>query len=122
MRTRNTNLALVLVGLLVLSLTAVGSSQELRVKDGVRTIEGPKWAPGEIVVKFKRGVSEDAIREINERHGSSVLSISKRGKFRRLRIPPNKTVEEMVQIYSRNPNVEYAEQNFIATALMVPND
>jgi serine protease len=122
MKSRNTSFAFVLVGLLVLSLTAVSLSRELRVRSGIRTIEAPKWAPGEIVVKFKRGVSEDAIRQINERHGSSALSISKRGQFRRLRIPPSKTVEEMVEVYSRNPNVEYAEQNFIATALMVPND
>jgi serine protease len=122
MKTRNTNLALVLVGLLVLSLTTVGSGQQFRVKDNLQTIEGPKWASAEIVVKFKPGVSDDVIRGINDRHASSVLSISKRGQFRRLRIPPNKTVEEMVEIYSRNPNVEYAEQNFIATALMVPND
>jgi serine protease len=111
-----------MVGLLVLTLTAGSSGQELRVRDGVRTVEGTKWAPGEIIVKFKPGVSDDVIRAINERHGSSVLSISKRGQFRRLRIPRNKTVEEMVAIYSKNPNVEYAEQNFIATALMVPND
>jgi len=122
MKTANKNLAFVLASLLVLSLAAVGAAQELRVKDNVLTIDGPKWAPGEIVVRFKRGVSDDVIRAINEQHGASVLSISSRGQFRRLRIPPNKTVEQMVEIYSLNPNVEYAEQNFIATALMVPSD
>lgn len=122
MNTMKRSLLLVLVGLLVLGFTGLSFGQELFEKSGVRTIEGPKWQPGEIIVKFKRGVSEDVIREINQRHGSSVLSISKRGQFRRLRIPRNRTAEEMVAIYSRNPNVEYAEPNFIASALMIPND
>lgn len=118
-----TYLVLLLIGLLVLGFTGVSFGQdELFEEDEVRTIKGPKWAPGEIIVKFKRGISEDVIRQINQRHGTSVLSISKRGQFMRLRIPTNRTVEEMVSIYSRNPNVEYAEPNFIASALMIPND
>lgn len=85
-------------------------------------MEGPKYSPGEIVVKFKRGVSDNVIRDINQRQGCAVLSLSKRGEFKRLRIPRNKSVEEMVSIYSRNPNIEYAEPNFIAYELMIPND
>ncbi|UCG66773.1 MAG: hypothetical protein JSW12_07125 [Deltaproteobacteria bacterium] len=91
-------------------------------KRGVRTIEGRKWAPGEIIVKFKRGVSQDVIRQIIQRHGTSTLSISKRGQFMRPRIPKNRTVEGMVAIFSRNPNVEYPEPNFTVSAIMEPND
>lgn len=40
----------------------------------------------------------------------------------RLNVPKGKTVAQMVERYSRNPNVEYAEPNRIAHALMVPND
>ena len=123
MNTIKTYLVLLLICLLVLGFTGVSFGQdELFEKDGVRTIKGPKWAPGEIIVKFKRGISEDVIRQINQRHGTSILSISKRGQFMRLRIPSNRTVEEMVSIYIRNPNVEYAEPNFIASALITPND
>jgi len=117
------NLIIALVSFLILCFAAVTFGQiELFEKWGVNTIEGPKWMPDEIIVKFKRGVSQDVIRQINQRHGTSVLSISKRGQFKRLRIPKNRTVEEMVAIYSRNPNVEYAEPNYIAHAFWVPND
>jgi len=123
MNTIKTYLVLLLIGLLVLGFTGVSFGQdELFEEDEVRTIKGPKWAPGEIIVKFKRGLSEDVINQINQRHGTSVLSISKRGQFMRLVIPRNRSVEDMVSIYSRNPNVEYAEPNFIASALMTPND
>ncbi len=118
-----TYLVLLLIGVLVLGFTGVSFGQdELFEKDEVRTIKGPKWAPGEILVKFKGGISEDVIRQINQRYGTSILSISKRGQFMRLKIPRNRTVEEMVSIYSRNPNVEYAEPNFLAFAVMTPND
>ncbi|MFH1338990.1 MAG: S8 family peptidase [Candidatus Omnitrophota bacterium] len=122
MNAMRTNLVLALAGLLVLGSAGLSFGEEFFEKDGLRTIEGPKWVPGEVIVKFKRGVSEDVIRQINQRHGTSVLSISKRGQFKRLRLPRHRTVEEMVEIYSRNPNVEYAEPNFIASALMFPND
>ena len=117
------NLIIALVSFLILCFAGVTFGQiELFEKWGVNTIEGPKWMPDEIIVKFKRGISQDVIRQINQRHGTSVLSISKRGQFKRLRIPKNKTVEEMVEIYRRNLNVEYAEPNFILRAIMVPND
>lgn len=91
-------------------------------KHDLRLVGGPSWVPDEIIVKFKAGVSEEAVRHTNQLHGTSVLSVSKRGQFMRLRIPRNSSAKEMVAVYKRNPNVEYAEPNFIARALMVPND
>ncbi|NVL91124.1 MAG: hypothetical protein HWN69_09100, partial [Desulfobacterales bacterium] len=77
---------------------------------------------GEVIVKFKPGVSDEVVREINRKHGTSVLSTSRFAGFKRLRIPKGRTVEQMVEIYSRNPNVEYSEPNFIAHAFWVPDD
>ena len=122
MNTMKTNLVLALAVFLVLGFAGDGFGQRFFVKDGVGAIEGPKYKPGEIIVKFKRGVSQDVIRQINQPHGASVLSISRRGEFMRLNIPKNKTVEAMVAIYSRNPNVEYAEPNYLAHAFWVPDD
>jgi serine protease len=111
-----------LASLLVLGFTGISFGQEFFVKDGVKTIEGPKWVPGEILVKFKPGVSGKVIADMNSRHGASVISTSRFAGFKRLRIPGRRTVAEMVEIYKRNPNVEYAEPNCIAHAFMVPND
>lgn len=116
---------MVWLGVLVLIFSFIDSGfaqEKFFEKKTVKKMEGPKYSPGEIVVKFKRGVSDNVIRDINQRQGCAVLSLSKRGEFKRLRIPRNKSVEEMVSIYSRNPNIEYAEPNFIAYELMIPND
>ena len=123
MKMKQRSILLALGVFLVFSLAGVSFGQgDIFVKDGVGTLSKQKWAPGEIIVKFKAGVSQDVIRQMNQTHGNSVLSISKRGKFHRLGISKNRTVEEMVSIYSQNPNVEYAEPNFIASALFTPND
>ena len=111
-----------LASLLVLGFAGISFGQELFVKDGVKTIEGPKYVPMEIVVKFKPGVSAEVLGEINQKHGTSVIKTSRFAGFKRLRIPRGRTVEQMVAIYKKNPNVEYAEPNFIAHAFLVPND
>jgi serine protease len=93
-----------------------------QIKHGLRTAGNPRWVPNEIVVKFKQGVSEEAIAKVNRDHGASILSVSRHGRFRRLRVPRRMSIEQMAAAYRKNPNVEYAEPNYIATALMVPND
>ncbi len=122
MNTMKRNLVLVLVGFLVLGFTGFSFGQELFVKDGVRTIGGPKWVPGEIIVKFNPGTPKNVIANLNSKHGTSVLYTSPFAGFKRLRIPRGRTLAQMVEIYKRNPNVEYAEPNFIAHAFMVPDD
>ncbi|MDY6854331.1 MAG: S8 family serine peptidase [Thermodesulfobacteriota bacterium] len=122
MKTLKANLILALVVFLVFCFTCVSFGQVFFVKRAGKAIEGIQYAPGEIIVKFKKGISQDIIREINKPLGISVRSISKDGGFIRLNIPKNKTIEAMVAIYSRNPLIEYAEPNYIAHAFLVPND
>ncbi len=110
------------VGLLLFGFASMGLGQVFFVKDTVKITEGPKWAPGEILVKFLPGTSGAVIDAVNGRHGTAVISTSRFAGFKRLRIPPGKTVPEMVEIYKRNPNVEYAEPNFIATTMVEFND
>ncbi len=84
--------------------------------------QNQKYVPGEIIVKFEPGVSREKIANINSRHGTEEIYTSPYAGFKLLKIPKSKTVEEMVEIYSKNPNVEYALPNAIAHASMVPND
>ncbi len=83
--------------------------------------EGPPFVPGEILVKFKHGVPAEAMERVHAKHGASVLQVSRWG-YMRVRIPKARTIDEMVQVYSRNPNVEYAQPNSICRAVVTPND
>lgn len=83
------------------------------------TIEIPKnglYVPDEIIVKFVAGLSNEKIANINARNGAKVKYTSPYAGFKILKIPENRNVEKMVEIYSKNPNVEYAVPNSIVTA------
>jgi serine protease len=84
------------------------------------TTAGDEYVPEEFIVKFKPEVGKKKIDKINHGHGTSIKRAG--SHFMRLNIPKGKTVAQIVGAYSRNPNVEYAEPNYIAHALMVPND
>ncbi len=84
--------------------------------------ERPEYVLGEIIVKFKDVAAENQIESINSRYETSVLYTSPHVGFKRIKIPPDRTVAEMVELYGENPLVEYAEPNYIAYAHWTPND
>ncbi len=83
---------------------------------------GQKYVPGEIIVKFKPGVEESAMARLNSKHGTSLIYTSRLAGFRRLAIPKKHMVSEMLEMYKKDPDVEYAEPNYIAYAFWAPND
>ncbi len=112
---------LVISLLLVPGGTAAGASRQDIFENDRAPAEGPLFVPGEILVKFNPGVSEEVMERINDKHGTSALEISPWG-FMRLGIPRGRSITDMVEVYSRNPNVEYAQPNSIARAVMTPTD
>jgi len=95
----------------------------LRVKEPAQfDSPAPGFMPDEIIVKFKPGTQKNIIQNFNQQQGAEEKYESPFARFKVLKIPPTKTVEEMVEIYSKNPNVEYAEPNYILQTAMVPND
>jgi serine protease len=83
---------------------------------------GQKYVPGEIIVKFKPNVSEQEIAALNAVQGAYTAYTSSTAGFKILRIPNGSTVDEMVDIYQANASVEYAEANYVASAMMRPDD
>ena len=107
-------LVLLLAGLGAFSLYKVVSS-DLPLFEGFPLAPSPEqeYVPGQIIVKFKSGTPIEAENQLNEGLGTTVIYTSPKGGFKVLQIPEGKTVAEMVDIYSRQPIVEYAEPNYI---------
>lgn len=82
----------------------------------------PEYVSGEILVKFKDVASEKQIESFNSMYDTSVLYTSPYAGFKRIKIPFDKTVPEMVELYGKNSLVEYAEPNYIVYAYWIPND
>ncbi len=84
---------------------------------------GRRYAENQVLVKFKPGLSQKLIEgtltafSVRTIHKVDALDVYQ------VRIPATASVEEMVFALGRNPDVEYAEPNFIAhIAAVTPND
>ncbi|SCZ62884.1 S8 family serine peptidase [Thiohalomonas denitrificans] len=78
------------------------------------------YAPGEILVKYR---NSDQVLESDRAMRASPVEYDHRYRWQRLRLPPELTVEQAVAHYRQQPEVEYAEPNYIASkAELSPND
>ncbi len=78
--------------------------------------------PGELLVKFKPGTSRGTQLNAERAAKSGELGRIPSLDLVLLRTPPGRSVQEMVQVFRKNPAVEFAEPNFIATTFAEPSD
>jgi len=83
-------------------------------------VDSQNYVPDEIIVKFKKGVSKNAISALHQQEGAQVKETSKYG-YQVLKVKKG-SVEEMIAEYKKNGNVEYAEPNYYFHAMWTPND
>jgi thermitase len=98
------------------------SEPDPELVDEAPGIEPSGFVPDEVLVKFRPGSpseshralqAEESLREAETFPGLGAV---------RLKIPEHATVGEVLQRLRRNPNVEYAEPNYVSGPLEVPND
>ena len=72
-----------------------------------------QFIPGEVLVKFKAGLTGEEIEAIREGYGLSLMKrIGTTGVYR-FKIPPTWRVEDAVDALNEDPHVEYAEPNYL---------
>lgn len=80
------------------------------------------YADGEVLVKFKNGISAGVIQNTIKAYSMNTHSaIASLGVYR-LKLPSDYTVEEMVEMLSEDPDIEYAEPNYIRYVSITPDD
>jgi hypothetical protein len=77
----------------------------------------PQFVPGQVLVKFNEGVSEDRIEEIVRAEGGQVKDIIGRTGVYLITIPEKVDTREAVNRFSARPEVLYAEPNYRALPL-----
>ncbi|HEV8571954.1 MAG TPA: S8 family peptidase [Actinomycetota bacterium] len=81
------------------------------------------FVPGEVLVKFRSGVSRGVERATHAAVGARVLARIAGGLgIDHVRLPRGLTVAEAVRAYSASPLVEYAEPNYYRYPTFTPND
>jgi len=82
----------------------------------------PAYAPGELLVKYKPSVRTTAADYFRQRWGVSILHTFHDIGVHHLKLPADMTVEEALDIYRNDPDVEYAEPNYYRYVTVTPND
>ncbi|MBN1481355.1 PKD domain-containing protein [candidate division KSB1 bacterium] len=104
-------------------MSVVVNADSFKVKKMKMSSQTLNYVKDELIVKFKGGVTDAKIDEINNSFGTHVKSSSyKHDKFKVLKIKDKKSVEEMVAKYQKHPLVDYAEANTFCYAQAIPND
>ena len=83
--------------------------------EGVKPPGGKPYAEGELLVKFKEGVSEAQIQKVLRQTGTKVTKFLLPLKIHVLKIAPGAAAEDMVKKFQALPEVEYAEPNYMVT-------
>lgn len=76
--------------------------------------------PGELLIKYRDGVNIEAVHQASK---ATPLAHAPGKRWQRLRLSPESSVEEAVEFYRQQPEVEYAEPNYLARkAETIPDD
>lgn len=114
---------IIIVGLLIafpLLLPVRAARLPLREKKGLR--KTGRVYRHEVIVKFKPWVNSFQMDRFNQRFGTRLTRRRHFAHFVTLKVPSRQNVQSFAQRLRADPRVEYAEPNYLAFALMIPND
>jgi len=80
-----------------------------------------KFVPGELLIQVKPGVTKGDVDKLLNSHGAATAGEIESIKTRRITVPEH-ALEQVKKALSKNPNIHFVEENFIAEAGYVPND
>ena len=84
--------------------------------------DGPLYASGEVLVKFNPSLSPQRIEAMIAAYSSRKLKRIPRIDIYKVQIPEDIEVMEMVSLMNQDPDIDYAEPNYIAHMVVTPND
>jgi subtilisin family serine protease len=82
-----------------------------------------KYVEGEVLVKFKSNVSTQVQQyTATNLGGRSFTQVGKKLRVAKIKLPEGSDVLTAVQAYQADPNVEYAQPNYVYYPTAIPND
>lgn len=82
-----------------------------------------RFVEGEVLVKFKSNVTAQVQQyTATNLGGHSFAPVGKKLRVAKIKLPEGSDVFTAVQAYQADPNVEYAQPNYIYYASALPND
>lgn len=84
--------------------------------------KNPAYAPGRILVKYRPKLPAAAKDDYKAHWGITSIKDFRAIGVRQLKLPAGMTVEQALELYRDDPNVEYAEPDYYLYATAVPDD
>jgi len=85
--------------------------------------QAPAFAPGELLVKFRAEVRQEAAADFQAWFGISTRKTFAINGYQLVKLPEGADIEEVLEIYLEDPDVEHAEPNYIVYAdATIPDD
>ena len=107
---------LLLIGL-CLTVTLLTASGALAVPPG--TPDGASDVPGEVLVKFKNATPQSTVNRQLAANGARVTDRIGALDVLVLKVPPGQE-QRVISALSNNPDVEYAEPNYVGHGTLAP--
>lgn len=82
----------------------------------------PAHRPGELLIQFRPQSRATALRAAENNHGIRPLRSLGYGRIQQLRLPEEMSVEQALAIYQNDPDIEFAEPNYLVAPQAIPND
>jgi thermitase len=109
-------LSIVVALVLALLLSMIGGLAAAQVPD-----DTPGYAPDHILVKFQPGTPDEAKANAHQRLGGKVVGAIPGIDVAVVSVPQNQAAEK-ARAYGRENNVKFAEPDYIAKAILTPDD
>ena len=100
-----------------------GRTSERRHFTRIELSHGQKYVPGEALVRFKPGTGRRAMFSSHARVGATVKrDFASVEGLQVVKLAPEISVKRILRNYRQDPNVLYAEPNYIVHPTSLPND
>ena len=130
MRRHQLNLYL-LIFLIILLTVSFPSGQSQSLPDAsahpafkrIDLDHGPKYVPGEVLVRFKPGTSQRAMMLSHAREGGTIKrEFTSVEGLHSVKLSSKTSLKAALRGYKQDPSVLYAEPNYVVQAQALPND
>ena len=115
MRLRRLISSVLMVMLLTATVAGIPASAQDRPEPGCTGCKAQpgssKYVPGEILVRFREGVSKARAAQVMAAEGAKHVREIEPLEIHLLRLTPDQTVAEAVARFNKSPVVKYAEPN-----------
>ncbi len=84
--------------------------------------QAPAYKPGEVLVRFKSETRAAALTRAAQYKGGRAVRTLAKGRVVQLALPEEMSVPEALDLYGRDPGVDFVEPNYLLYPQSVPND